>query len=72
MQEIEGFNDWNREPDVQDYIRANDIFDQGVIRIGGNLFLASLVFKKIDSNYENMRALIEGRLTIQAPKSETH
>lgn len=29
----------------------------------------TLVFKKIDSNYENMKAVIENRLKLHVPKS---
>lgn len=70
--EIAGFNEGHREPEVQDYIRDGDIFDQGIIRIRGNLFMATLLFKRIESNYENMKLLMEDRLKEHAPKSQSH
>jgi hypothetical protein len=45
--DIPGFNDTGREPDVQDFVRDGDIFEQGIIRIKGNLYIAILVYKKI-------------------------
>ena len=70
--DIPGFNDAGHEPDVQDYVRDGEIFEQGIIRIKGNLFIAILIFKKIESNYENMKALIEDRIRVHAPKSLSH
>jgi hypothetical protein len=62
----------DHEPDVQDYIRHGEIFEQGIIRIKGTLYIATLVFRKIESNYENMKALIEDRLRVHMPKSQSH
>lgn len=70
--DIPGFNNAGREPDVQDFVRDGDIFEQGIIRIKGNLYIAILVFRKIESNYENMKALIEDRIKVHAPKSLSH
>lgn len=70
--EIPGFNDAGRDPDIQDFVRHNEIFEQGIIRIKGNLYIAVLLFKRIESNYENMKSLIEERIKVHAPKSLSH
>ena len=70
--EIPGFNDAGIEPDIQDYVHDGQIFEQGIIRIRGNLYICTLVFKKILSNFENMKSLIEDRIKVHAPKSVTH
>ena len=59
-------------PEIEDFIRDGEIFEQGIIRIKGTLYMASLHLKRIESNYENMKALIENRLKIHAPKSQSH
>jgi putative lipoic acid-binding regulatory protein len=70
--EIPGFNDAGVEPDIQDYVHDGQIFEQGIIRIRGNYYICTLIFKKILSNFENMKSLIEDRIKIHAPKSLTH
>lgn len=72
FKEIVGFNEGRREPGLEDYVRDGEIFEQGIVRIAGTLYMATLCFKKIESNFENMKALIEDRLKIKPPKSLSH
>jgi hypothetical protein len=53
-------------------VRHGEILDQGIIKIEGKLLMATLFYRKIESNFENMRTLIENRLKLHEPKSLSH
>ena len=48
--------------EVEDFLREEEILEQGVVRIEDNNYILTIVFKRIKSNYENMRALMDDRV----------
>ena len=48
--------------EVEDFIREQEILEQGVVKIESNYYIMTLIFRKIKSNYQNMRILIDERM----------
>ena len=48
--------------EVEDYLRENEILEQGIILVEESQYIMTLIFRRIESNYENMRAIIDERV----------
>ncbi|CDW88809.1 UNKNOWN [Stylonychia lemnae] len=48
--------------DIEDFVREQEILEQGVLKIENNYYIMTMYFRRIASNYENMRAIIDERV----------
>jgi len=47
--------------EIENYLAEHTLLEQGCVRFDSRIYISTLYFKKIDSNYKNMQLLIKQR-----------